>query len=396
MNLVRLSGITVSAAVLALALSVTTSPAQDSVGRAQGPSDPVFPRTVPRSGTYDVVVVGAGTGGISAAIQAARLGARVAVLEESDWVGGQMTAAGVSTMDGSAEISHSGLYAEFVDRIRTHYARAGKSIATCYWSLAQICFEPLAAQRVLKDMVDQANASAPGRMDVFLRAPVAAVVKEGTAVRGVRLANGAELRAKVTIEATEYGDLLPLAGVPYRVGNSRSGSVNQNACVQDVTYPAIIKKYPLGIPASLKIPGPPSGYDAARPLFELFVAPNGSSSLAWLPVNFAYHNAYRGMPNSSEPGSYTTHQTHRVSKTGVNWTNDYPATARFIEDRAHRKEAICAAKLRTIQFLYYVQAALGEPWSVADDEGFDTAYYREDNDCPDVPGPLKAIECRLP
>ena len=42
-----------------------------------------------RSGNaYDVVIVGAGTGGFSAAIQAARMGMRVALLEETDWVGG--------------------------------------------------------------------------------------------------------------------------------------------------------------------------------------------------------------------------------------------------------------------------------------------------------------------
>ena len=48
---------------------------------------------------YDVVVAGAGTGGCGAAIQAARLDCRVLLLEETDWIGGQMAAAGVTTMD---------------------------------------------------------------------------------------------------------------------------------------------------------------------------------------------------------------------------------------------------------------------------------------------------------
>src|SRR5215470_16856947 len=48
---------------------------------------------------FDVVVVGAGIGGSAAAIQAARLGARVAVVEETDCVGGQMNCAGVTSMD---------------------------------------------------------------------------------------------------------------------------------------------------------------------------------------------------------------------------------------------------------------------------------------------------------
>ena len=75
---------------------------------------------------YDVVVMGAGTGGAAAAMQAARMGARVALVEESGWIGGQMTAAGVSTMDDlSGNIS--GLYGEFVERLRA--AKPGESLA---------------------------------------------------------------------------------------------------------------------------------------------------------------------------------------------------------------------------------------------------------------------------
>jgi len=40
--------------------------------------------------SYDVIVVGAGTGGTSAAIAAARHGASVLLVEETGWVGGQM------------------------------------------------------------------------------------------------------------------------------------------------------------------------------------------------------------------------------------------------------------------------------------------------------------------
>ena len=51
--------------------------------------------------TYDVVVVGGGTGGTAAAIEAARSGAHVLVVEESPWLGGMLTSAGVSAIDGN-------------------------------------------------------------------------------------------------------------------------------------------------------------------------------------------------------------------------------------------------------------------------------------------------------
>ncbi|MCX6892222.1 MAG: FAD-dependent oxidoreductase, partial [Verrucomicrobia bacterium] len=49
--------------------------------------------------SYDLVIAGAGTGGFGAAVQAARLGATVLLLEETDWIGGQMNAAAVTSMD---------------------------------------------------------------------------------------------------------------------------------------------------------------------------------------------------------------------------------------------------------------------------------------------------------
>jgi NADPH-dependent 2,4-dienoyl-CoA reductase/sulfur reductase-like enzyme len=44
----------------------------------------------PPTASYDVVVVGAGTGGTSAAIAAAKHGASVLLVEPTGWVGGQM------------------------------------------------------------------------------------------------------------------------------------------------------------------------------------------------------------------------------------------------------------------------------------------------------------------
>ena len=50
---------------------------------------------------YDVVVAGGGTGGTAAAIEAARGGARTLVVESTPWLGGMLTGAGVSAIDGN-------------------------------------------------------------------------------------------------------------------------------------------------------------------------------------------------------------------------------------------------------------------------------------------------------
>src|SRR2546427_12246127 len=47
----------------------------------------------------DVLVVGGGLGGVAAALRAARLGGRVCLLEETGWLGGQISTQGVSHLD---------------------------------------------------------------------------------------------------------------------------------------------------------------------------------------------------------------------------------------------------------------------------------------------------------
>ena len=65
----------------------------------------------------DVLVVGGGTGGIAAALAAARAGRRVCLLEETDWIGGQLTAQGVSALDEHEHIERFG-------GTRSYYAAA--------------------------------------------------------------------------------------------------------------------------------------------------------------------------------------------------------------------------------------------------------------------------------
>jgi NADPH-dependent 2,4-dienoyl-CoA reductase/sulfur reductase-like enzyme len=49
----------------------------------------------------DVLVIGGGASGVMAGIQAARLGVKVTIIEEEAWLGGMLTSAGVSAIDGN-------------------------------------------------------------------------------------------------------------------------------------------------------------------------------------------------------------------------------------------------------------------------------------------------------
>ena len=61
----------------------------------------------------DVLVVGGGAGGVAAAIQSARMGAKTILVVDGPWLGGMLSAAGVSATDGNHEL-HSGIWQEFV------------------------------------------------------------------------------------------------------------------------------------------------------------------------------------------------------------------------------------------------------------------------------------------
>ena len=338
----------------------------------------------PDKNSYDVVVAGAGTGGISAAIQAARMGASVLVVEPSSWIGGQATAAGVSTMDDMSR-QRSGIYREFIAQVEAYYNYLDKSMSTCYWDDRTLAFEPHVGQEVLVAMVNDARRS--GRVDFLMNSEIIRVHQEKRKITGVTvktLEGEQSYPCKTLIDATEYGDIIPLANVPYRAGNSRAPFLNSDAMIQDITWVAVLKKYNPYVPDYLRPREPLPGYELAKKNYENFVTSDGFNFRnvypVKTPVNFMTHNAYRGLPDSSNPYSYTAAQDQRayITKTSVNWGNDFPGTygwngksglpVAYLENRRLRREIERDALIKTLHFIYYVQNELGEEWSVPDDE----------------------------
>ncbi|MDZ7412404.1 MAG: FAD-dependent oxidoreductase [candidate division KSB1 bacterium] len=208
----------------------------------------------------DVLVVGASTGGVCAAIQAARLGVKVLLVEETPWLGGMLTAAGVSAVDGNHMLP-SGLWGEFRAHLYDHYG-GPEGVATGW--VSNTCFEPHVGERIFFYMV----AAEPNIKVVHGYWPTDVLCAQGR-VRGVRFANDrGELLtalATITIDATEYGDVLAGAGCAYDVGrDARSDTEEPGApevpdpYIQDLTYVAILKDYGQTLSRGVR---PPKGYD---------------------------------------------------------------------------------------------------------------------------------------
>src|SRR5512138_3345697 len=89
------------------------------------PSQPSKP--VEKELTADVVIIGGGTGGCAAALAAARNGLCVIMTEETDWIGGQLTAQAVPPDENPWIESFGGtrsyLHLHLRQRIREYYYR---------------------------------------------------------------------------------------------------------------------------------------------------------------------------------------------------------------------------------------------------------------------------------
>ncbi len=360
---------------------------------------------------YDVVIAGAGTAGTMAAIQAAKLGARVLLLEETDWIGGQMAAAAVTSMDEGNELASAGvsrndvrergLYRDFYKRAVAHYDRIGLSVDTCYISANHFGTEPRVAQQILYDMIQEARSSRPDVvLDVSLISKVIKVKRDGNRVTGVDVELGIagadgvrSIGSKILIDATEWGDILPLAGIPYRVGNwistdHHSGDTKYPP-VQSFTWTAVIRDYGQSPPKELTFSIPPDFLgtsDAAPATYEsqVYQFRNAFDSVSpktsTKPWSWERFIGYRGMPDSQHPNKPVKNDWAEVTRTHMNMaSNDRHVTVRHVEDPAARLELEYELTMRSLQMLHYLRTDMKSPqktWAVANDEGYDTPYNR--------------------
>lgn len=345
------------------------------------------------AGEYDVVVAGAGTGGLGAALQAARMGARVLLLEETDLIGGQMSNAAVTSMDEGGiwaknPVRERGIYREFHESAVNHYYTLDKDPFTAYHFNRQSegGYEPAVARNVLYGLIEETRGRPPvnGRqpvLDLAVRTKVSKVQKSGETVTGVTLQEWTEggmkqkdVRCRILIDATEYGDVIPLTGVRYRVGTATSDMPDASAPIQDHTWVGVIREYPGGIPEELKIKSPPPGYEEIRKRFKSYqlygyVPVGGKEDKGKKPRMWWWYVAWRGMPDSLSPATgQMTEERHTMC--GLNGGNDYPVTAGTVEDFNRRKQNELEGINRTLGIIYWFQNELGLPWSVADDQGY--------------------------
>jgi hypothetical protein len=186
----------------------------------------------------DIVIYGGTSGGITAAIQAAREGRTAVLIEPTKFLGG-LTTGGLGATDIGNKKAIGGLSREFYTAIGSHYADEKKWIhqtREAYFSKrphgnaadegTMWTFEPHVASaiydRMLKAAGDKVTVVFGERLDLKK-----GVVKDGTRIVKIVMESGREFSGKMFIDATYEGDLMAKAGVSYHVGREANATYGE-------------------------------------------------------------------------------------------------------------------------------------------------------------------------
>ena len=176
---------------------------------------------------YDVVVYGGTSGGVTAAIQAARMGKSVVLIEPTKFLGG-LTTGGLGATDIGNKKAIGGISREFYQRVFKFYADPKSWVSQTrdeYFAKkphgntgsedTMWTFEPHVATKIYDDMIAEAKVPVVFSERLDLKK---GVVKDGARITQIIMESGRSFEGKVFIDATYEGDLMAKAGVSYHVG----------------------------------------------------------------------------------------------------------------------------------------------------------------------------------
>jgi hypothetical protein len=308
----------------------------------------------------DILVVGGGTGGTCAAIQAARRGAKTILVSEFPWLGGMLTSAGVSAPDGNELIAfQTGLWGEFLRELRR---RQPGGLNNCWVSF--FSYEPRIGAEIFADWVRELS----NLQWIAGKVPLE-VLREGDCITGVQFADFI-VQAKIILDGTELGDLLALGEVADRWGWELQAEWGEPSA--PITPNSLTQTYPVQSPTWVVVMQ--DFQENIAP--EIPKAPNYDPSLftgAWDGYGVKTFLNYGRLPG----GRFM-----------INWPicgNDYGlGVGRLLESESARREFAQECFWHSQNFAHFIQTQLGRRYGLAEtvfpiaSPGFALhPYYRE-------------------
>jgi FAD dependent oxidoreductase len=300
-----------SAAWLSAIIALVT--AQGTTAQSPQPS-PQPSQSATGAISCDILVVGGGLAGVATAYEALYAGRTVCLTELTDWVGGQVSSQGTSALDEAAQ-----------QRTRLYFPRGYLAFRTALLSqihqpkpgncwVSEVCFLPKMGHTTLMKLLYQAAKQGKGTLHFFPNTVVKSLqidpVGSGQQIRQVeaiqhQAAPGAAplntsflsdslddiyteqdserlhktvLQLKppasgrwIVVEATETGDLLALADVPYRLGVDPASYRNPSSS-SDKAYPfctqAFTYTFAMQATARPETAAPPTFYPQYEPFYS--------------------------------------------------------------------------------------------------------------------------------
>ena len=330
----------------------------------------------------DVAICGGGLAGVAAALAVCEAGYRVVLSEETDWLGGQMTAQGVAAFDESPLVERCGgtrSYQALRTAIRDAYrcdprllpaAAADPRLNPGNCWVGSLACEPRVALRAIQELL--APHVAAGRLTVLLRHRPLRVARVGERLHWLDLvdlstASLCRVEASFFLDASELGDLLPMSGAAFArgaeartdAGEPSAPILEQPDCVQAFTYPFVLEQWP----GELHLIPEPGNYAANRkqqPFGPRVVLPD-----ARFGKRYALFRVFAQTPNL--PGSFWTYRRlldRSLFRAGcyasdlalINWPAiDYRGGSLLDEDPSAVLAHLRAARELSLGFLYWLQ-----------------------------------------
>ncbi len=307
--------------------------------------------------SYDLIIVGGGASGTAAGISAGRLGMKTLIIESTPWLGGMLTSAGVSAIDGNHRLP-SGIWGEFKSQLEEYYG--GPEKLSTGW-VSNTLFEPKVGNEILQKM-----AASVDNLTVTFESDwkTADYSQKLWTVTFMKNGESFTVKAPMLIDATELGDVAAAQGLPYRLGMDARDEIGEsfapeesNSIIQDLTYVVTLQDYGKGVDKTIP---EPANYD---------------------PTEFACACAHADPISENDPtldcDKMISYGKLPNGKYMINWPNcgnDY--FLNLIEMKPEERTlAQEDAKQATLRFTYYIQHELGYAHlGVAEDE-----YPTEDN-----------------
>jgi len=292
--------------------------------------------------TTDILVVGGGTGGTAAAIQAARRGVKTILVSEFSWLGGMLTSAGVSAPDGNElQAFQTGLWGAFLQELQRRQPGGLDHSWVSFFS-----YDPRIGAEIFADWVREL----PNLQWISGQVPLE-VLRTQDCITGVRFADFT-VNAKIILDGTELGDLLALGEVPHRWGWELQSEWGEPSA--PVSFNSLTQTYPVQAPTWVVV----------MQDFRENTAPEITPAPNYDPSQFT------GAWDNYGAEKFLNYGRLPADQFMINWPiagNDYCQNAnRLLDSDVKKREFVQECFWHSRNFTHHIQSQFGRRYGLAE------------------------------